>query len=189
MDKLSTEIKRMVKEKGIQLAENEIDDVLIVALFPQVGLKFLENRGNPNAFEPVPTNEVKTSEKPTALSSRNDSAVYTVEVEGKSFVVKVTEGGDISHITPVPTAPSTQSTEPATSATTKNIPVNAPMAGNIWKVLVKEGQQVAEGEVLLILEAMKMETEIRAATSGTVQGIKVKAGDTVAVGDILLTLA
>ncbi len=189
MGKLSTEIKRMVKEKGIQLAENEIDDVLIVALFPQVGLKFLENRGNPNAFEPVPTNEVKTNEKPTALSSRNDSAVYTVEVEGKSFVVKVTEGGDISHITPVPTAPSTQSTEPATSATTKNIPVNAPMAGNIWKVLVKEGQQVAEGEVLLILEAMKMETEIRAATSGTVQGIKVKAGDTVAVGDILLTLA
>lgn len=189
MDKLSTEIKRMVKEKGIQLAENEIDDVLIVALFPQVGLKFLENRGNPNAFEPVPTNEVKTSEKPTALSSRNDSAVYTVEVEGKSFVVKVTEGGDISHITPVSTAPSTQSTEPATSAATKNIPVNAPMAGNIWKVLVKEGQQVAEGEVLLILEAMKMETEIRAATSGTVQGIKVKAGDTVAVGDTLLTLA
>ncbi|MBB5150828.1 sodium-extruding oxaloacetate decarboxylase subunit alpha [Histophilus somni] len=189
MDKLSTEIKRMVKEKGIQLAENEIDDVLIVALFPQVGLKFLENRGNPNAFEPVPTNEVKTSEKPTALSSRNDSAVYTVEVEGKSFVVKVTEGGDISHITPVSTAPSTQSTESATSATTKNIPVNAPMAGNIWKVLVKEGQQVAEGEALLILEAMKMETEIRAATSGTVQGIKVKAGDTVAVGDILLTLA
>ncbi|WP_249960684.1 sodium-extruding oxaloacetate decarboxylase subunit alpha [Histophilus somni] len=189
MDKLSTEIKRMVKEKGIQLAENEIDDVLIVALFPQVGLKFLENRGNPNAFEPVPTNEVKTSEKSTALSSRNDSAVYTVEVEGKSFVVKVTEGGDISHITPVSTAPSTQSTEPATSATTKNIPVNAPMAGNIWKVLVKEGQQVAEGEVLLILEAMKMETEIRAATSGTVQGIKVKAGDTVAVGDTLLTLA
>lgn len=189
MDKLSTEIKRLVKEKGIQLAENEIDDVLIVALFPQVGLKFLENRGNPNAFEPVPTNEVKTSEKPTALSSRNDSAVYTVEVEGKSFVVKVTEGGDISHITPVSTAPSTQSTESATSATTKNIPVNAPMAGNIWKVLVKEGQQVAEGEVLLILEAMKMETEIRAATSGTVQGIKVKAGDTVAVGDILLTLA
>lgn len=189
MDKLSTEIKRMVKEKGIQLAENEIDDVLIVALFPQVGLKFLENRGNPNAFEPVPTNEVKTSEKPTALSSRNDSAVYTVEVEGKSFVVKVTEGGDISHITPVSTAPSTQSTESATSATTKNIPVNAPMAGNIWKVLVKEGQQVAEGEVLLILEAMKMETEMRAATSGTVQGIKVKAGDTVAVGDILLTLA
>lgn len=71
---------------------------------------------------------------------------YTVEVEEKSFVVKVTEGGDISHITPVPTAPSTQSTEPATSATTKNIPVNAPMAGNVWKVLVKEGQQVAEGK-------------------------------------------
>lgn len=56
MDKLSTEIKRMVKKKVFNLQRMEIDDVLIVALFPQVGLKFLENRGNPNAFEPVPTN-------------------------------------------------------------------------------------------------------------------------------------
>ncbi|STO54797.1 oxaloacetate decarboxylase [Canicola haemoglobinophilus] len=191
MDKLSTEIKRLVKEKGIQLAENEIDDVLIVALFPQVGLKFLENRGNPDAFEPAPSIEetkVKPTEKPTALPKQNGSAVYTVELEGKSFVVKVSEGGDISNIAPAPAAPTTQPTEQV-NTTTKGNPVNAPMAGNIWKVLVNEGQKVAEGEVLLILEAMKMETEIRAATSGTVQGIKVKAGDTVAVGDTLLTLA
>ena len=191
MDKLSTEIKRLVKEKGIQLAENEIDDVLIVALFPQVGLKFLENRGNPDAFEPAPSIEetkVKPTEKPTALPKQNGSAVYTVELEGKSFVVKVSEGGDISNIAPAPAAPATQPTEQV-NTTTEGNPVNAPMAGNIWKVLVNEGQKVAEGEVLLILEAMKMETEIRAATSGTVQGIKVKSGDTVAVGDTLLTLA
>ncbi|MBN6710887.1 sodium-extruding oxaloacetate decarboxylase subunit alpha [Haemophilus haemoglobinophilus] len=191
MDKLSTEIKRLVKEKGIQLAENEIDDVLIVALFPQVGLKFLENRGNPDAFEPalsIEETKVKPTEKPTALPKQNGSAVYTVELEGKSFVVKVSEGGDISNIAPAPAAPATQPTEQV-NTTTEGNPVNAPMAGNIWKVLVNEGQKVAEGEVLLILEAMKMETEIRAATSGTVQGIKVKAGDTVAVGDTLLTLA
>lgn len=63
------------------------------------------------------------------------------------------------------------------------------MAGNIWKVVATEGQTVAEGDVLLILEAMKMETEIRAACAGTVQGIKVKAGDAVSVGDSLMTIA
>ncbi|HBR5320924.1 TPA: biotin/lipoyl-binding protein, partial [Klebsiella pneumoniae] len=68
-------------------------------------------------------------------------------------------------------------------------PVTAPLAGTIWKVLAAEGQTVAAGEVLLILEAMKMETEIRAAQAGTVRGIAVKAGDAVAVGDTLMTLA
>ncbi|HDR0714636.1 TPA: biotin/lipoyl-binding protein [Pasteurella multocida] len=63
------------------------------------------------------------------------------------------------------------------------------MSGNIWKVVAKEGQKVAEGDVLLILEAMKMETEIRASQAGTVQSIHVKAGDTVAVGDTLMTLS
>ena len=67
--------------------------------------------------------------------------------------------------------------------------MTAPLAGTIWKVLAAEGQTVAEGEVLLILEAMKMETEIRAAQAGTVRGIAVKAGDAVAVGDTLLQLA
>ncbi|WP_419183670.1 sodium ion-translocating decarboxylase subunit beta [Salmonella enterica] len=68
-------------------------------------------------------------------------------------------------------------------------PVTAPLAGNIWKVIATEGQTVAEGDVLLILEAMKMETEIRAAQAGTVRGIAVKSGDAVSVGDTLMTLA
>lgn len=201
MEKLTTEIKQQAKEKGIKLAENEIDDVLIVALFPQVGLKFLENRGNPAAFEPVPSAEngaesasEKTSPKSTALSSsaKGGSAVYTVELEGKAFVVKVSEGGDIDQITPTTpqTAQPVATPAPIPSASTSQAgtPVTAPMAGTIWKVVANEGQQVAEGDVLLILEAMKMETEIRAASAGTVQNIRVKAGDSVAVGDTLLTL-
>ncbi|CDG00124.1 Putative Oxaloacetate decarboxylase [Avibacterium paragallinarum JF4211] len=100
MEKLTAEIKQQAKEKSIKLSDNEIDDVLIVALFPQVGLKFLENRGNPDAFEPAPSVESaseKTSQKSTALSSqaKTGAAVYTVELEGKAFVVKVSEGGDI----------------------------------------------------------------------------------------------
>ncbi|EAO9550670.1 biotin/lipoyl-binding protein, partial [Salmonella enterica] len=183
---LEADVKRQAQEKGITLAENAIDDVLTVALFPQIGLKFLENRNNPAAFEPVPQAEaaqpVAKAEKPAA------SGIYTVEVEGKAFVVKVSDGGDISQLTAaVPAASSApvQAAAPAGAGT----PVTAPLAGNIWKVIATEGQTVAEGDVLLILEAMKMETEIRAAQAGTVLGIAVKSGDAVSVGDTLMTLA
>ncbi|MDZ3153549.1 biotin/lipoyl-binding protein, partial [Klebsiella quasipneumoniae] len=64
---------------------------------------------------------------------------------------------------------------PAAAPAGAGTPVTAPLAGTIWKVIAAEGQTVAEGEVLLILEAMKMETEIRAARAGTVRGIAVKA--------------
>jgi oxaloacetate decarboxylase alpha subunit len=65
----------------------------------------------------------------------------------------------------------------------------APLAGNIFKVLVQAGDQVEEGELIMILEAMKMETEIRAFKSGTIGSVSVKVGDAVAVGDSLLTIA
>ncbi|EFV4832986.1 pyruvate carboxylase subunit B [Salmonella enterica] len=181
---LEADVRRQAQEKGITLAGNAIDDVLTVALFPQIGLKFLENRNNPAAFEPLPQAEaaqpVAKAEKPAA------SGIYTVEVEGKAFVVKVSDGGDISQLTAAaPAASSAPATAPAGAGT----PVTAPLAGNIWKVIATEGQTVAEGDVLLILEAMKMETEIRAAQAGTVRGIAVKSGDAVSVGDTLMTLA
>ncbi|EBI1979182.1 biotin/lipoyl-binding protein, partial [Salmonella enterica] len=181
---LETDVRRQAQEKGITLAGNAIDDVLTVALFPQIGLKFLENRNNPAAFEPLPQAEaaqpVAKAEKPAA------SGIYTVEVEGKAFVVKVSDGGDISQLT---TAAPAASSAPATAPAGAGTPVTAPLAGNIWKVIATEGQTVAEGDVLLILEAMKMETEIRAAQAGTVRGIAVKSGDAVSVGDTLMTLA
>ncbi|ELN2328477.1 biotin/lipoyl-binding protein, partial [Salmonella enterica] len=181
---LEADVRRQAQEKGITLARNAIDDVLTVALFPQIGLKFLENRHNPAEFEPVPQAEaaqpVAKAEKPAA------SGIYTVEVEGKAFVVKVSDGGDISQLTTAtPSSAPVQAAAPAGAGT----PVTAPLAGNIWKVIATEGQTVAEGDVLLILEAMKMETEIRAAQAGTVRGIAVKSGDAVSVGDTLMTLA
>lgn len=181
---LEADVKRQAQEKGITLAENAIDDVLTVALFPQPGLKFLENRHNPAAFEPVPQVEEAKSAAPAKAAA---SGVYTVEVEGKAFVVKVSDGGDVSQLSA--TAPVASAPAAAPAPAGAGTPVTAPLAGTIWKVLAAEGQAVAEGEVLLILEAMKMETEIRAAQAGTVRGIAVKAGDAVAVGDTLMTLA
>jgi len=189
MAKIEAEVAEQAKSKGVKLADNAVDDALIVALFPQIAWKFLENRNNPAAFEPAPTgNESAVENKPVskAAPSASSSAVYTVELEGKAFVVKVSEGGDISHVaTTAPQAAPQAAPAPATGRT----PVTAPMAGNIWKVVATEGQTVAAGDVLFILEAMKMETEVKAAQAGTVRGICVKAGDAVAVGDTVMTLA
>jgi oxaloacetate decarboxylase alpha subunit len=67
--------------------------------------------------------------------------------------------------------------------------VPSPLAGHILKLKVRPGQAVQSGEVILLLEAMKMETEIRAPAAGTVQAVAVKEGDGVQVGDTLILLA
>ena len=182
MDRLEAEVKAEAKAKGIQLADNAIDDVLTVALFPQIGYKFLGNRGNPDAFEPVPTGQelvARDSGKPE---------VYTVNVSGVEYVVEVSEGGDVSGIKAVSDTPAQAGAVPAVPVGGGD-PLPAPLAGNIWKVNVQSGQHVQEGDVVVILEAMKMETEVRAPKAGTVGSVGVKEGDSVVVGDELLTLA
>ncbi|MEA1604548.1 sodium-extruding oxaloacetate decarboxylase subunit alpha [Pseudomonas spirodelae] len=180
MDKLTAELRGIAKEKGIKLAADEVDDVLTYALFPQIGLKFLENRGNPAAFEPVPTG------KETLVREVGKPEVYTVEVNGKSYVVQVGEGGDIEGLKAVGGA--TSATAAVAAPVGAGEPQNAPLAGNIFKVLVQPGQAVEEGQLVIILEAMKMETEIRAFKAGTVAAVNVKVGDAVAVGDSLLAI-
>ena len=184
MDKLTAELKGIAQEKGIRLATDEIDDVLTYALFPQIGLKFLENRDNPAAFEPAPTGQE------LAPREAGKPEVYTVDVNGKSFVVQVSDGGDIEGIKPLNGAASPVAAAPAAGALpTSGEPQPAPLAGNIFKVLVQPGQLVQEGDLVVILEAMKMETEIRAFKAGTVASVDVKVGDAVAVGHPLLTIA
>ncbi|MHB0764044.1 sodium-extruding oxaloacetate decarboxylase subunit alpha [Stutzerimonas sp. NM35] len=183
MDKLTAELKGLAQEKGIKLAKDEIDDVLTYALFPQIGLKFLENRGNAAAFEPMPTGNEQ------APREAGVSELYTVEVNGKSYVVQVNEGGDIEGLKPIGDASGATAATASAPAAGTGEPQLAPLAGNIFKVLVQPGQSVQEGDLVIILEAMKMETEIRAFKAGTVSGVNVKVGDAVSVGDSLLTIA
>ena len=181
MDKLTAELTGIAQQKGIKLAADDIDDVLTYALFPQIGLKFLENRGNPAAFEPAPTG------KEQAPREAGKPEVYTVEVNGKSFVVQVNDGGDIEGIKPLGAAAAhaTPASAPAGDAQGQK----SPLAGNIFNVLVKPGQRVEKDQVVLVLEAMKMETDISAFKAGTVVSVDVKVGDAVTVGQVLLTIA
>jgi len=185
LEALTMELEGLSAEHGFQLTsgEGQIDDVLTYALFPQVGLKFLQNKDNPDAFEPVPTG------KAAAVTNDAGEELYTVEVEGKSYTVTVANGGDVSAIIPAGQAtPATSAAAPAVVATGGE-PVNAPLAGNVVKVLAKPGQAVAEGESIVILEAMKMETSVSAPAAGTIVEVRVQAGDSCAVGDVLVTLA
>ncbi|MDO7635594.1 MAG: sodium-extruding oxaloacetate decarboxylase subunit alpha [Porticoccaceae bacterium] len=178
---LTLELEGLSAEHGFQLSsgEGQIDDVLTYSLFPQVGLKFLQNRDNPSAFEPVPTGK-----KAAAVTNDAGEGVYTVTVEGVSYTVTVNNGGDVSGIAPLGQQPST-----VAAPVSGGDPVPAPLSGVIIKVLVKPGQRVVEGESIVILEAMKMETSISAPAAGQIVDVRIKAGDSIAVGDVLVTLA
>jgi oxaloacetate decarboxylase alpha subunit len=210
MAALEEELESLAEEKGIDLAEGErrVDDVLTYALFPQIGLKFLANRGNPEAFEPVPGEEAAAPASSAAASdpaaeadtdaegAPGGAAVYTVTVNGRAYTVEVAEGGDLSSVQSAPTSGQASTGEKAdkadaatkTSASAEAEPVKAPLAGNIFKVEVAAGDSVSKGQVLVILEAMKMETEVRATRDGRVSAVSVTTGDAVKVGDTLLTL-
>ncbi|HIH0817516.1 TPA: sodium-extruding oxaloacetate decarboxylase subunit alpha [Vibrio cholerae] len=189
MPTLQDRVLQQAKEQHITLAENAIDDVLTIALFDQVGWKFLANRHNPEAFEPAPqaTSSASTPKAPTEKSKVQpveSHGVYTITVNNQSYVVQVDEGGDLTHV--AQTAPTNHAPVPS-AAEGENLA--APLSGNIWKIHASAGDEVAEGDVLLILEAMKMETEIRAPRAGVISVIEVNEGDAVQVGDALLVLA
>ena len=182
LDSLRAEVTGLAQQNDFMLTsgEGEIDDVLTYALFPQVGLKFLQHRNDPSMFEPIPTG------RPVAKVNEGGEEEYTVEVEGKSYHVTVASGGDVSSIKQL----GAQSSAVVQAESASNAaPVNAPLAGTVVKVLVQPGQAVVEGESIIILEAMKMETSISAPNAGTIVAVKVQSGDSCAVGDLLVTLA
>lgn len=190
LESLTTQLREKAQADGIKLSmgEDEIDDVLTYALFPEIGLKFLANRGDASAFEPAPTAADAASSAAPAKTDAGEE-VYTVKVSGQSYVVSVTEGGDISQLAPVGAATQAAPVANAAAPAGEGEPVNAPLAGNIFKVPVSEGQQVAQGDVIVVLEAMKMETEVRAPRAGQVVAVSVKEGDSVTVGDQLIAIA
>jgi oxaloacetate decarboxylase alpha subunit len=197
MDKLTAELKALAKDENIKLVDNEIDDVLIYALFPQVGTRFLKNRGNPDAFEPAPGKEAQpaaaaaTAAEPAPVAQQAAQS-YRVSVNGTEYDVVVGPGdADISQVKPAAAAPATT---PATTPAAIPAPaaggteVRAPLSGSVIDVLVSVGQTINDGDPVILIEAMKMETEIRANASGTVRSIAVKKGDSIQSEQSLMTI-
>ncbi|GAA71655.1 sodium-extruding oxaloacetate decarboxylase subunit alpha [Pseudoalteromonas sp. BSi20439] len=187
LETLEAELSKLAQEQGLTLADEQIDDVLTYALFPQIGLKFIKNRNNPDAFEPVPSTDDSANKAPEKSAANNKGVKaeqYSVKVDGKVYDVVVAQGGELKEVTLKDSEHIPQSASVASGET-----LNAPLAGNIFKIKVKPGQVVNEGDVVIIMEAMKMETEVRAMHTGTIAELLVSEGDSVSTGDAMIALA
>jgi oxaloacetate decarboxylase alpha subunit len=183
MDKLIADVQEKAKIENVKLSGNIEEDALINGLFAQVGWKFLANRNNPSAFEPKPNAEKFAAD----IAPKKDGAIetYTVNVDGKNFNVAVGPGGSALSIHP---AVSAAHAAPLTAVAGSGATIDSPMAGTILKVLVNAGSEVQEGEIVILMEAMKMETEIRSKFAGVVTSVHVKEGNAVSSGSVLITL-
>ena len=187
MEKLTGELKTLAQAERIKLADNETDDVLIYALFQQVGTHFLKNRGNPDAFEPAPGSEPAAAPSPPGVAQTEAVESYRVSVNGTEYDVIVGPGNaDISQIKAA--APATSAEPVAAAKPSGGTGINAPLAGSIVEVLVAVGDVVNDGDPVIIVEAMKMETEIRANASGKVLSVSVSKGDAISADQLLMTI-
>ena len=173
------------------LPENE-ENLFIVASCEEKGLDFLLGKGknlirkkSQEVKEDSPA-ETKITEPTLSVTAVPASGTrdYSIIVDGHTYQVQVSSGGKISAAPVFENASvSHQSARPASA-----IEIPAPTPGNIVRVEVSVGDNITKDHVLLVMEAMKMESEVKSPQSGVVQTIHVQAGDTIKTGDVLLTL-
>lgn len=155
MDNLTAELNAKAKEHSIKLAKDSVDDVLTYALFPQVGLKFLQHRGDASAFEPAPSDAAATDANDTTQPAAKPAGQtkverYDVNVDGKVFSVQVGPDGSLAASEKAvafnsdASSPESSSQSDSSAGGAEQV-VTAPLAGNMWKHKVKAGDKVAEG--------------------------------------------
>tara|TARA_B100001013_G_scaffold176754_1_gene106226 strand:- start:569 stop:1615 length:1047 start_codon:yes stop_codon:yes gene_type:complete len=175
IDKLRNEFKKKAKELNFDADLDSDEDLLTYSIFPQVAEKFFTNRNNKDFFEEHPTEVIEQAE-----------GTYKVIVEEEEFIVKVKEYE--TELVPSQT-PKRKDKDISTSSRAKNeINIESPLSGNVRKVLAKLGDKVKKGQVVVILEAMKMETEVQSTEEGRVSTIHISEGDEVVVDQVMLTL-
>lgn len=113
---------------------------------------------------------------------------YRVNVNGSVYEIEVEEM-DASAVSAAPAATAAAPAAPVSAAPAAGAQIKAPMPGTILDVKVQNNQTVKKGDVLVILEAMKMENEIQAPCDGKVTGVNVRKGDTVETQALICTIA
>ena len=160
----------LTQQKDVEDTE---ENILIYTLFPEIGLKFLENKDDKNAFEksPIQLNEEK-------------NGYYKVVIDDVDYIVKYSQTEKPQIIN----ENTENNAQPSNSNSVSNetgLIVKAPLAGNIFKIEKNIGDNIQEDETIVVLEAMKMETTIKTPTSGKIKNIFIKNGDKVQSGDPL----
>jgi len=183
-DLLEPEWDQVVKDcKGKCTSE---EDMLSYALFPKVALEFFKNReqGFPSTEKPATLTPKPVTTSTTPATPVAGSATYTVNVNGQAFSVQVSAGG----APPQQVLTTSAAPEPTVAPATSGTSVTSPLPGSVFSLKVTVGDQVNEGDVVIIMESMKMETEIHATASGTINSIQVQEGQKVNTGDNLLVI-
>jgi pyruvate carboxylase subunit B len=171
------------------LEENNLpvndENIFIIASCEQKGLDYLLGNAKVNVRKksdevekPAPA-PAKAAAAPAPAGPRS----YSITVNNRIYDVTVNEGGAIAA---APAATPAAAPPPPAAGGTE---VEAPTPGNVVKILVQNGDKVKKDEPLLVLEAMKMESEVKSPCDGTVSAVHVTAGDTVQTGDQLFTIA
>ena len=199
-DLLVPEWDSIVEEAGDDAKNDE--DRLTYAMFPKVALTFFATRGKPLPESATPAAPAPASAPegqapapapaPAPVPASGGSAVYTVTVNGKAYSVQVGTGtgAPAPVAAPQPTAaPAPVAAAPAPSSNGSNKAVTSPLPGSVFALKCKVGDQVNEGDVVMILESMKMETEVNTPHSGTVNSILVQEGANVQTGDELIHIS
>ena len=171
------------------ILENE-ENLFIVASCEEKGLDFLLGKGknlirkkSQEVIKDFPVNAKNTAaERP--LTTTYETRDYSITVDGRIYQVQVNPHGTVSASQ---VSENTLASKPTTRVASA-IEISAPTPGNIVRIEITVGEKIAKDQVLLLMEAMKMESEIKSSQSGIVQTIHVKPGDTVQAGDVLLTL-
>jgi oxaloacetate decarboxylase (Na+ extruding) subunit alpha len=167
------EFKKALVEKNIT-ADASIENILIYAMFPEIGLNFLENIDNHDYFESEPLDIVELTDSSYLVTV--DDQEYFVTLKADSSVT-INDGSQVNQVEPTPSV----------QAGSGEV-IAAPLGGNIFRVIITEGESVDADSTILILEAMKMETEIKTPSAGTVGKIFVKPGDSVKPGTPLFEI-
>lgn len=165
--------KDILEKEGIEATD---ENIFIAASCKEKGIAFLKGEAKIN----VRKNETNKQENKEVA---NSSGEYTVVVNGEKFNVQVSEGLDASvQVKSIESAPKTEETSSGGEEITANLP------GSVFKLVAKSGDSVNEGDVVMILEAMKMEIEVVAPTSGKISAIHVSEGQSVENGQLLASM-
>ena len=177
-DDLVEEFKKVIKDNSLDIEANE-DNTLIYALFPEIGLNYFKHLNDQEFFE----------QRPLDIHQQSSSS-YLVTIDEKEFSVTIDENNNFNIASGNASNTSLnqpQQVKPQASSVSSQL--NAPLGGNIFKILITEGQTVSKDQTLIILEAMKMETEIKSPADGVISNIHIQVGDAVAPGDLLIDIA
>ena len=167
------EFKSVIAEKNIS-ADASIENILIYAMFPEIGLNFIENSDNPDYFEPEPLDITQLTDSSYLVTVEDQEYSVTLKADNS---VTINDGSQINQVV----------SNPSIEAGAGEV-IAAPLGGNIFRVIIAEGESVDADSTILILEAMKMETEIKAPSAGVVGKIFVKPGDMVKPGTPLFEI-